>query len=93
MRDMSQKQIGNAIKIGLKRKSMSQQRLSEIVFVHFTTVSKWTKGEQGMPVSMFIKIVKLLEIEDLFFTSQDVEISQRLYEIETSVRELRELVK
>lgn len=73
MRIYTEKEIGTAILIGIKRKDINQKRLSEIMKVSPPVVGRWVKGDTLPTGSKLVTIIKFLEIEDLLFNTDRIE--------------------
>jgi len=58
-----QKIIGKKIKEKRIEKDLTQMQLAELLDVHNVSVSDWENGRYLKTVTLFIKLMKLLDIE------------------------------
>lgn len=85
--------IGNSIRTGLLRKDISQKKLSEIMGVSPPTINKWVSGENKPEADKLISLIKILQIQDLFFSEVESQSNKKiatLKDIESLRKELKD---
>lgn len=61
------KEFGKKLEIALKWKGMTKTKLAEILKVHKTTISDWTKGKANPTLEKFYRICLILDETPNYF--------------------------
>lgn len=86
-------EFGARLKSALKRKNMSQSKLSEISGINTSTISEYISGRYEPSRSRIAEFAKVLDVNEVWLMGYDVPMERNIKNIQLTTYEKKQLLK